>query len=315
MNMKKILSLLIIWVFMVAIIVSCNSLPAEQKSLITLVRYEKETTLDINYHTNLENADKGLVEQATQEPTKKEYPEYADPPLVEFNIKDIPYFGNHEMFRLPAAHALAYAEAIRNADFNLDSRLYSLDRPISCDVLSVVLIDLVGDGVPLLLLAVRNYSVSWGYAHEFILFGFAGGELQQITDGITGIGFATVENEDLLSLVIWNDFGGDVSFHRVKNGAAELVSITRFVHDRHAGIYLIGSVFYIDDIKVSEEEFWFTKEGLSIVYLMQMDHPGTIHPTQIFANYLNHSFSREQAIQIFLYYAMNFQEMGCVDGD
>ena len=207
------------------------------------------------------------------------------------DISHIPYFGNREVFRLSGEHALAYAEAIRSAELDIGWGHFSFDT------LSLVLIDVFGDGIPLLLLAERDATISWGNAYWNILFGFADGSLQQITDYPTGIGIATVENENLLALVNWSNFSGMISLYRVRYGAAELISKTHYFNDWHNG------AFYIDDIEVSEDEFWRAIEELSIEHLMEKDHPGTIHPLPSFVEYLTPSVNREQAVQIFIDYA------------
>jgi len=213
------------------------------------------------------------------------------------DIMDIPYFGNREVFRLSAEHALAYAEAIRSARLDISWGHFSFDT------LSVVLIDVFGDGVPLLLLAERDFTISWGSAYWNILFGFADGALQKITDYPIGIGIATVENENMLALVNWSDFGGWISLYRVRNGTAELISNTHYFSDWH------NRAYYIDDVEVSGDEFWQIIDGLSIEHLMMNDHPGTLHPSPIFAVYLTPYIAREQAMQIFLDHAAKAREI------
>ena len=187
---------------------------------------------------------------------------------------------------------MAYAEAIKTAYIFSEHWGH-----FTFDTLYPVLLDISGDGVPLLLLAERDDTISWGPAYWSILFGFADGALQRITDFPTGIGVATIENERLLALVGWSDFGGRISLYRIQNGAAELVSRTRFFADWHNG------AFYIDDAEVSEDEFWTTIENFSIEHLMETSHPGTVHPLPIFQEYLPQAFTRGEAVQIFLDYA------------
>ena len=62
----------------------------------------------------------------------------------------------------------------------------------SFDKFYPVLIDVSGDGVPLLLLVEKYDMYGWDI-HWNILFGFADGVFQRITPFHTGIGIATVE--------------------------------------------------------------------------------------------------------------------------
>ena len=243
----------------------------------------------------LESMEQEMPEPAEQEATEHETPEPVDTATAELDISHIPYFGDFAQFRLPAEHALAYAEAIKTAYLDIGWGHFSFD------ILYPVLIDVSGDGVPLLLLAERDDTISWGDAHWNMLFGFADGKLQRITAFPTGIGIAMIDYEPLLALVFWHDFGGEISLYRVQNGGAGLVSKTRFFSDWH------NEAFYIDDVEVSEYEFWGTVEGFSIVHLMETTHPLTVHSLPAFEEYLSRPFTREQVVRIFWDYYVAYR--------
>jgi len=77
-------------------------------------------------------------------------PTYTPVPTPALDISHIPFFGNHDNFRLSAEQALAFAEAIKLAEIDCESWGH-----FDFDVFYPVLIDVFGDGIPLLLLVYR----------------------------------------------------------------------------------------------------------------------------------------------------------------
>lgn len=215
------------------------------------------------------------------------------------DIFRIPYYGNRENFNLPAEHALAYAEAINQLKPVSDGWSY-----FNFDRFYPVLIDISGDGVPLLLLVDKSDEYYGWYIYWNILFGYADGALQRITTYPTGIGIMKTENENLLSLFNFGDFGGSYAFYRVRNGAVEFVSsidfFTNFWHEE--GIYSI------DNVEVSEDEYWTALSEIQnqMEHFMETDHPGNLYILPAFMEYLAQPFTREQAAQIFRDYAASF---------
>jgi len=209
-------------------------------------------------------------------------------------LEDIPYFGDRESLSLPAEHALAYAEAIRNAEVDLgDWGLFSFDE------LYPVFIDVSGDGVPLLLLVDKSGgSDLWGglTMHQPLLFGYTNGEIQQIAEYIA-IGLMLEGDETLLSVGRKSDFGGSYNFYRISNGAAEFVSTKEFVADWSRG------EFSIDGVELSSEEYSAALEAIPTSHLIYSWHPGNKTASPMFEEYLLQPFAREQAMQIFLDYA------------
>ena len=281
----------------VTMLAACNDVPDTPEEQIPPEPAEQEQTQT-----------EEPVEQTPEEPAE---PEPTDIPAVEFDISHIPYFGDREKFNLSVEHVLAYAEAIRNAELDLGYWGH-----FTFDTLYPVLIDVAGDGVPLLLLVEKDDKYGWDI-HWNMLFGFADGQLQRITDWPTGVGIATTENENLLVLMREHDFGGRLWFYRVQNGAAEFVSDMRFASDWHQGI------FYVGDIELSEDEFfdmmemiieeagyeawndwWMTMLDFPIERLMQTGHPGEVYSMPAFEEYLLQSFTRDEAVQIFLDHAV-----------
>ena len=292
--MKKIVFIILIMLLLVVALSACS-----ETSPLEDVDYNIETPTSEETVTPNETQTSEPIEQLTPEPIE---PKPIETQTAELDISYIPYFGNRDDFIMSAELAQAYVEAIRSA--KIVSEYWSWGN-FAFDTLYPVLIDISGDGVPLLLLAERDYEIGLGNSHWGILFGFLRGEFQRITEYPVGIGIATIGNERLLALEAWSDFGGWISLYRVHSGETRAVSTTYFFNDFH------NNAFYIDDIQVSKSEFWRTIEEMSIEYLLRMDHPGTIHPLPIFEEYLSQSFSREQAIQIFSGYV----EKGVIVGD
>ncbi|MCL2674388.1 MAG: hypothetical protein FWE92_03560 [Defluviitaleaceae bacterium] len=215
------------------------------------------------------------------------------------DISHIPFYGNRENFHLPAAHALAYAEAIRSAEFEFGDWEY-----LNFDMILPVLIDVSGDGIPLLLLAVK-FEDYWGTNQYWnILFGYANGEIQRITERMA-IGMMHIDGENLLSVGWVTDFGGSYDFYRVQNGAAEFVSTMRFVADWHGGTP--HGEISIDSEELSPEEYWEILAATPTKRLMDRDHPGFVTPYSTFEEYLSQSFTSDQLMQIFLDHAASVE--------
>jgi len=217
------------------------------------------------------------------------------------DITQIPYYGDHEKFNLSVEHALAYAESIKNAELDIGELYFNFD------ILYPVLIDVTGDGVPLLLLVEKANETGaetgqWGSLplHLNLLFGYKNGELQKIAQ-FMGIGIELLNDERLLSVGWVTDFGGSYDFYRINNGAAEFTTTMRFVADWHGGTP--HGEISIDGEEFSPEEYWAVLETIPAERLMDKGHPGNVEICQTFEEYLSQSFTREQAMQIFLDYA------------
>ena len=201
--------------------------------------------------------------------------------------------GDVENFALPRDIAFAYAEAIRTAGFNSES-----GERIDFDEFYVVLLDVSGDGVPLLLLVKEElgHGLAWD-TYRNLLFGFAGGEIQEILEYSTGIGIATENGERLLLLALEHDFGGKHHFYRVSNGSAEFVSTTTFVYGIHENVFTINGVDVAqEEVRAMFEEDYFER-------FMWTSHHGPISVTDSFGALLVQTLTRDQAEQLFLDYA------------
>jgi hypothetical protein len=158
--------------------------------------------------------------------------------------------------------------------------------------------DVSEDGMPLLLLVDKEYEFE---SEEFsawnILFGYADGAPQRITEYPMGIGITALGDENYLVTLKESDFGGDYYLYRVQNVAAELIKVTSFFDNWHEG------TLFVNDIEVSEEEYDEMWLSMSIEFLLRTDHPGTPYTVEPFEEYLSQSFTREEAAQIFIDYA------------
>lgn len=213
------------------------------------------------------------------------------------DIASIPFFGNPDTFNLPAAHALAYAEAIQNAGFGIDSLHFRFDT------FYPVLIDISGDGVPLLLLVEKaDHTAQWGDLplHPNLLFGFADGELQRITQ-FMAVGTTQKGDETLLTIGAISDFGGSYNFYRVHYGAAIFDSTMLFVADWHGGVPH-GEININGEI-LSPEDYWAILETIPEVSLIEQWHPGNVVVSSALEPYLMAAFTRGQAVQMFLDHA------------
>jgi len=217
---------------------------------------------------------------------------------ITFDITNIPYYGNRSNFRLSAEHALAYAEAIRNAKINRDGW-----GPYNFDSLYPVLIDVSGDGVPLLLLLANvgdDEARSFGGPplHPPLLYGFENGEIQKIVE-YAAIGIMVVDNNRFLSTGWVHDFGGGYDLYRINNGAAEFDSTMGFSADVHTP----NSKIHINGREVSIDEYWEEMKKIPTIRLIDQWHPGNTEASPLFIDYLVQPITREDAMQIFIDHA------------
>ena len=288
--LKKKSLVLIGLILMVTMLASCLRYPTAQT-----IQTSAEPTEQATPETTEQTAPEPSA-QAMPESTEQAAPEPSVTPEAAMDISHIPYFGDREKFRLPAEHALAYAEAVMSAELSWGSTHVAFDR------FRPVLIDVSGDGVPLLLLVEKDHSSLEGLILAWnILFGYADGELQRISNLLEGIGIKPLEDENLIGLLVETDFGGYYHWHRVQNGAAELVSVTTFESNWHAEG---GATFFIDGVQFgSQAEYMAELAKIPLEYLLGPSHPGFVFVVPEFRNYLSRSFSREEVAQMFLDYA------------
>jgi len=224
------------------------------------------------------------------------------------DISHIPYFGDRDKFQLSPEAALAYAEAVRTAELDYGQWGYH-----SFEILYPVLIDVSGDGFPLLLLIEKGekqsysigdyYSLGVDYSQwnmylqvQNILFGYLDGEVHMIAQS-SGIGIAPLHDSALLCLMRESDYGGMYYFHKINYGAAELISSKSF--SSHTG----EERYYVDEVEVSEEEYRAIRSTISMEYFMTTDHPGNVIVIPTFMEYLPHYFTRDQLMQILREYS------------
>ena len=177
------------------------------------------------------------------------------------DISQIPYIGNRDLFHLPAEHALAFAEAIRSAEVELEC--WTSDVCVcNFETLYPVLIDIYGDGVPLLLIAQRACRYlspdRWfGFQVIYNLFAFQDGTFIRI-DRDMNIATAFFQNENVLWL--YSGYYGDwTGIYRVRNGTVEQIitfGSTWFADE--------DSTYRIDGIEVSADEFVELLERLNL---------------------------------------------------
>jgi hypothetical protein len=162
-----------------------------------------------------------------------------------------------------------------------------------------VLIDVSGDGVPLLLLVVEdNNEWSRSLLVWNMLFGYSDGAIQRITEQPLGVGITVEEDETLLVLMHETDFYSTYDWYRVNNGAAEFIKTDTYVSNWHDGD---GGAFFINDIEVNVDDFIAVSTELEnrIKYLLRRGHTGYMVVEPAFMEYLQQLLTREQAVQIF----------------
>ena len=121
---------------------------------------------DVDYNIETPTSEETVTPNKTQtsEPIEQLTPETIEPKPIEtqnaeLDISYIPYFGNRDDFIMSAELAHAYVEAIRSA--KIVSEYWPWGN-FTFDTFYPVLIDIAGDGVPLLLLAERDYEIGLG---------------------------------------------------------------------------------------------------------------------------------------------------------
>jgi hypothetical protein len=202
---------------------------------------------------------------------------HADTPSIVLDISQIPYYGKSENFRLSAELALAYTEAVRGAKFSVGD-----DWHFDFNTFYPVFIDVSGDGIPLLLLAQEETETGdhWGVpTYSTLLFGYASGELQIITE-FFGIGIWSAEDENLLSVSWETDFGSRFYLYRVNNGGAKLVATENYISDWHGGLISINGAV------VSEEEYFAAYAEIPLKRMLEKGHTGCIVASSMFEEYL-----------------------------
>jgi internalin A len=237
-------------------------------------------------------------------------PPVPDPILsTATDISHIPYIGNRDLFHLPAEHARAYAEAIRSAEAEPDC--WTNDVCVcNFETLYPVLIDIYGDGVPLLLIAQRacrflSPNRWFGFEVIYNLFAFQDGTFIRI-DRNMNIATAFFQNENVLWL--YSGYYGDwTGIYRVRNGTVEQIitfGATWFADE--------DSTYRIDGIEVSADEYVELLERLNLLGVIRGDILTDIigrHQTWSYGMvgsrgpFMLEYFTREQAARIFEKYA------------
>ena len=206
------------------------------------------------------------------------------------DVSGIPQFGAYENMEISQGRALAFAYAIYHA--RIDSWGFSFDT------LYPVLIDIVGDGAPLLLLiCAEDHSPNqWGGLplHPPLLFGYASGELQPIV-AFDAIGITEKNGEKLLTTGWVTDFGGSYYFYRIENGVATQVYAMEFFADWHRAEPLLT----INGEQVSQEVYLETLNSIPTQTLIAKGHPGNTEATALLEPYLIQPFTREGAMRLF----------------
>ena len=221
-------------------------------------------------------------------------------PSAVGDISDIALYGSREDFNLSARQARVFAETVISGDYGMNI----LD---DVDAIYPVLLDISGDGIPLLLLVGKTYeSTERGDLplYSNILYGYADGRVLPIKIN-TALGIMQKDGENLLSLGWVTDFGGSYHFYRVQSGTLEYVSTMRFVADWHGGTP--HGEISIDGVPLSPEEYWERLAAIPTIRLMDRDHPGFVTPTETFRQYLSQAFTVEQIARIFLNYAVSLE--------
>ena len=228
------------------------------------------------------------------DPRNNDEPPQQTPPSAETILVQIPYYGDRKNCRMTSAQASAYAEAIRTMESWADPEWF-------CPAL----MDVAGDGVPLLFL-LWGSEMGLGY----YLYGYENGVSRRI-DCYYSLTVVSMNGEILLREIA-DESSYEVCvfifFYRISNGAAALVSETLFrtyVVDYDAEDHEYR--YYVDDDEVSPEEFnriYFdlTKPESEIETLVRARHT-TTEPDGSFSALMSREYSRDEAVQLFVDYA------------
>jgi|GEM_PF-3315036 len=221
-------------------------------------------------------------------------------------IYHIPFWSNGAPLYLSAERASAFAEIVRSVEDRMR------DFTTNYTMLYPVLIDVSGDGVPLLLLVTYrdgiqrqgSFSVfSSNTEYSNLLFGFADGEVQQLTWN-TAISITEVEGEQLLTVGWVSDFGGYYDFYRIQSGAATFVMRKTFVSLQTWHTEDGVAIHTINDVDFAPEEYWEIRETIPTTQLMPMWHSAQIYVSPEFIHYLFDLFPIERVIRTFENFAM-----------
>ena len=219
---------------------------------------------------------------------------YEQDTSAERILAQLPYYGNRNDCRMTAMQALAYAEAIRTADPWTDAEWFY-----------PALMDVAGDGVPLLFLLWQGE-----YNLGYFLYGYENGSSHRI-DCYDTLTVVLMDGEILLRDFMDESTYEDcdlIGFFRVSNGTAELVSDTLFRsqivdYDADKSEYL----YYINGDEVSRADYDRRYHELmppesEIETLIGVRHTA-YYPCGSFSELLSIEYSRDQAVQIFINYA------------
>ena len=235
-------------------------------------------------------------------------------------LTNIPYYGNPAECRLTAEQAIAYGGAIETAKF-----YFKEDDSFGMylgDGFYPVLIDVSGDGIPLLLIVVGNPPDDYGYfgvGSHCLIYGYKDGCIQTLHDPDNPMIFGdicvcTVNGEKVLGRIFTDQCEGawDRSeYYRIKNG--EILSIfsaeiSYWIADwGEYGDFNSQNTAncYINEEKVNRTEYEEKLKELKIVneeeIITSWGDGYTV--TSSFAKYMTKNFDRSQAINVFQGYA------------
>jgi len=212
-------------------------------------------------------------------------------------LADIHYYGDRSKCQLTPEQALAYAEQIRAV------RSYDNDTYISFQALNAFLIDVTGDGFPLLFLITYGY-----HGADYRLFHFTEGRAEE-TSQHRDILIYLDDDERILNLRLsYDDYSAEFgTLYHVRNGAIEPFFTYSYQRDnayeRHSDEWINGTQYLIDGRNVDEEEY---SERIGPLFekceFILTDHH-SVQLSPILYNMITTTYTRELVAQIFCDYA------------
>jgi|GEM_PF-5647379 len=224
------------------------------------------------------------------------------------NLFKIPYYGDRKQCRMLAEQAQAYANLIKIVDLKIEYSDYDGDDFFP------VLLDVSGDGIPLLLLVVGLYpdEKGWlGFCGHYFLYGVEDGKAKRVEKGWINLSLQSRNEERLLLLMDEDSVEGSYErfkYYRVSNGMPELVFDAESQYwywvdwPEYEDYDMDREYYYINSLKVSSEYFEEQICRNNIERLLLYDYDN-LYVTASFQKYLVKTFTRDQAITIFQAYA------------